>query len=49
MTEDEVNMVVERIGFEQILVDAELTVDFVAGLLHELGYLDLEMYEDNNE
>lgn len=40
-------MIVERIGFEQILVDAQLTVEQVAEILEETGFIDLSMYWDD--
>lgn len=41
--------IVENIGFEQILVDASLTVEMVAMILNESGYLNLDMYGEENE
>lgn len=41
--------IVIRVGFEQILIDANLTVEDVAMILHEAGYLDLEQYEHDKD
>tara|TARA_R110000796_G_scaffold30122_6_gene80737 strand:+ start:2300 stop:2446 length:147 start_codon:yes stop_codon:yes gene_type:complete len=46
MKDEDLTKIVENIGFEQILVDAELTVEMVALILNESGYLNLEMYEE---
>ena len=45
MTDKELLEVVDNIGWEQILLDADLTVDTVMLLIHELGYIDLEIYQ----
>lgn len=47
MDDKELETVVEQVGFEQILIDANLTVEQVAMILHGSGYLDLEMYWDS--
>ena len=44
MDDKELQGIVENVGFEQVLVDAHLTVDQVAMILHESGYIDLEIY-----
>lgn len=44
MNDKELETVIEQVGFEQVLVDANLTVEQVAMILHESGYIDLEMY-----
>lgn len=47
MTDKELEKIVCNIGFEQILVDALLTQEQVAMILHEAGYIDLEIYWDD--
>lgn len=47
MTEKEIQMIAENIGLEQILVDANMTVEYLLMVLHEGGYLDLEMYYED--
>lgn len=47
VTDRELMKIVENVGFEQILIDAELTVEHVAMILHESGYIDLTMYYEN--
>ena len=52
MTDKDLLEVVDNIGWEQILLDAELTIDTIMLLIHELGYIDLEIYQgddDDNE
>jgi hypothetical protein len=44
MNDDYLLQVVNDLGYEQILVDAELTIEDVMLLLNELKYIDLEMY-----
>ena len=44
MKDKELLEVVDNIGWEQILLDAELTIDAVMLLIHDLGYIDLEIY-----
>ena len=44
MKDKELIEIVESIGFEQIILDANLTVETIAMILHELGYIDLEIY-----
>jgi hypothetical protein len=46
MKDNELKRIVEDVGFEQILIDAMMTVEDVAMILHEAGYIDLEMYWD---
>lgn len=46
MKDQQLIEIVESHGLEQILIDAELTVETVALILHELGYVDLTIYED---
>lgn len=47
MNDKELDLIVENIGFEQVLVDACLTVEQVAMILHESGYIDLTIYDEN--
>jgi len=44
MKDKELTEIVENIGFEQIILDANLTVEAISMILHELGYIDLEIY-----
>ncbi len=44
MNDNDLLQVVNDLGYEQILVDAELTIEDVMLLLNELKYIDLEMY-----
>ena len=44
MKDEELKEVVENIGFEQIILDANLTIETISMILHELGYIDLEIY-----
>ena len=46
MNDKELEAVIEQVGFEQVLIDANLTVEQVAMILHESGYIDLEIYWD---
>jgi hypothetical protein len=46
MRDDELLDIVDQYGHEQILLDAEMTIDRVMLLLHELGYVDLTIYEE---
>ena len=46
MNDDYLLQVVNDLGYEQILVDAELTIEDVMLLLNDLKYIDLEMYCD---
>ncbi len=46
LTDKELELIVTEVGFEQILLDAELTVEAVASILHESGFIDLTMYYD---
>jgi len=48
MKDEDVERIVYEVGFEQILVDAELTVEQVAMILDGLGYIELEMYLDED-
>jgi len=48
MKDEDVERIVFEVGFEQILVDAELTVEQVAMILDGLGYIELEMYLDED-
>lgn len=45
MTDEELEDIVIQVGFEQILIDANLTVEKVAMILHECGHIDLEQYD----
>lgn len=49
MKDKELLEIVENIGFEQIILDANLTIETVSMILHELGYIDLEIYLDNTD
>jgi hypothetical protein len=44
MNDDYLLQVVNDLGYEQILIDAELTIEDVMLLLNDLKYIDLEMY-----
>jgi hypothetical protein len=46
MKDNELLEIVDQLGYEQILLDADLTMGYVMLLLHELGYVDLTMYEE---
>ena len=46
MNDDYLLQVVNDLGYEQILIDAELTIEDVMLLLNDLKYIDLEMYCD---
>ena len=46
MNDSELLEIVDQLGHEQILLDADLTMGYVMLLLHELGYVDLTMYEE---
>ena len=46
MNDSELLEIVDQLGYEQILLDADLTIGYVMLLLHELGYVDLTMYEE---
>jgi hypothetical protein len=48
MSDEELEKIVIQIGFEQILIDAGLTVEHVAMILHESGFIDLEQYEEED-
>lgn len=45
MSDYDLLLILENIGMEQVLIDAELTMEDVFLLLHELKYIDLEMYD----
>lgn len=47
MKDEELKVIVEQVGFEQILIDANLTVEDISMILHESGYIDLEIYWEN--
>ena len=46
MNDSDLLQIVDDVGYEQILIDAELTLESVMLLLNELKYIDLEMYYD---
>ena len=46
MNDSDLLQIVDDVGYEQILIDAELTLESVMLLLNELKYIDLEMYCD---
>ena len=46
MNDSDLLQIVDDVGYEQILIDAELTLEGVMLLLNELKYIDLEMYCD---
>jgi hypothetical protein len=46
MNDSELLEIVDQLGHEQILLDADLTMGYVMLLLHELGYVDLTMYDE---
>jgi len=48
MRDKELIEIVENIGFEQIILDANLTVETISMILHELGYIDLEIYIEDS-
>tara|TARA_R110000744_G_scaffold147303_6_gene260283 strand:+ start:120 stop:272 length:153 start_codon:yes stop_codon:yes gene_type:complete len=37
--------ILENIGMEQVLLDAQMTMEDVFLLLHDLKYIDLEIYD----
>jgi hypothetical protein len=41
--------IVEDVGMEQILMDAQMTMEDVFLLLHDLKYIDLEIYNLEEE
>ena len=43
-----VKKLMKEYGFNQILRDHDLTLSEVIQVLHDHGYLDLEMYEDED-
>jgi len=47
-TYEEVLDMIEAYGFERILEDGEMNKPEVLMLLDELGFLELEMYDDDN-
>lgn len=44
MNDDYVAAVLSSVGFEQILIDANMTVEDVAMILDTLGYIELDIY-----
>jgi len=49
MDDEELESIVVQVGFEQILVDAGLTVERVAMILNECGHVDLEQYDPSEK
>ena len=47
-TYEEVLDLIEAYGFERILEDGDMDKPNVLMLLDELGFIELEMYEDDN-
>ncbi len=46
MTDKEIQMIADEIGLEQILIDANITTEYLLNILHESGYVDLTLYYD---
>lgn len=44
-----IDKIVERIGLEQILIDASITHEYLAMILEESGYVDLSQYEHEED
>jgi len=45
---EEIENILERYGLERILEDNRVSLVEIVDLLVDLGYLDLEMYEDES-
>ena len=48
MTEDDIQEILSSRGLDTILEEHYLTWPFVLGLLDELGYIDLERYDNDH-
>lgn len=46
MTKEQVEKILDRVGLEMILGDAYLDLPEVLDILQDLGYIDLERYEE---
>ena len=49
MTEEQILEILDLRGLDTILEEHHMSLPFVLGLLHDLGYLDLERYIDSEE
>lgn len=49
MTEDEIQEILSSRGLDTILVDNYLTLPFALSVLNDLGYINLEQYEEVDE
>jgi len=49
MTKEEVEYILEAYGLDRILEDNQMELVDILDILNDLGYLDLEQYEDDNE
>lgn len=45
---EEIVDLIEAYGFERILEDSHMDKAFALSVLDELGFIELEMYEDDN-
>lgn len=49
MTEDEIQEILSSRGLDNILEENYLTLPFALSILNDLGYINLEQYEDTDE
>lgn len=47
--EERLRDIIDRVGFEQILIDYLLTIEEVMLHLHDFGLIDLDPYEVEND
>ena len=49
MTEDEIQEILSSRGLDNILEENYLTLPFALSVLNDLGYINLEQYEETDE
>ena len=49
MTEDEIQEILSSRGLDNILEENYMTLPFALSVLNDLGYINLEQYEDTDE
>lgn len=49
MTEDEIQEILSSRGLDSILEDHYMTLPFALSVLNDLGYINLEQYEEVDE